>query len=51
MTTGGKWIWKEDPPTLEFVSSNANADRQDKRNSRRQKAGVHFQDAKRQDRG
>ncbi|KAH9495059.1 hypothetical protein Btru_018725 [Bulinus truncatus] len=29
----GKWIWKEDPikPSLEFVSNNPNADKQDKR--------------------
>ncbi|XP_005099837.1 protein phosphatase 1 regulatory subunit 36 [Aplysia californica] len=33
IAVSGKWIWKDDPvnPSLEFVSNNPNADRQDRR--------------------
>jgi len=53
LPSSGRWTWKDETGSLEFISNTSNTDKSDKRRGQRQKAAVHFQDnaSKRQERG
>lgn len=53
LPSSGRWTWKEDTGSLEFISNASNTDKSEKRRGQRQKAAVHFQDnaSKRPERG
>ena len=49
---GGKWVWKDETNTLEFVGNATGGERQVGKRSKQNKQGVHFPDhgSKRNDR-